>query len=462
MNPISTEFANELNASPWMGVIYEAGFGIPFQANYLNIPGASKTVLFTGSLYNKAFQPVLPNGSGGFQRSVSNQMVEAMSKMFASQAELTINLDIEGEVEGNAGFKEVPPLFSLMVSGAQSGPDYRGASHGWVNLGIVVEPGTVEREPVMEHYAFHFFNHKTTNHRRWNPSALLDGEYLEERYSLEVTREEAGAELCKFIQWFMEKVLLEKYISWDEAINSMPKSDFVRVDVIRAKDIWVRDHLKLAKPDVPLVYDGTEFKRPVDYLRKFEKVFRGSFNPPTVAHMDCGAGALFEISLHNARKGKVNLSDAAERVGMLAALDVPVLITDGLPTFVAFDDLLIQRGGKGFKYILGVDTFNAVVSDKFNPTDHHLGQFYGEGSSFLILPRNGEEITMNERTEQVEWETYEIDHDPSVSSTEAREGNLSIVPEPIRSWAAENYGIEYDPQALMEEAEFEYDLLRNR
>jgi hypothetical protein len=448
MNPISNEFANELNASEWMGVVYEAGFGIPFQSNYLNIPGASKTILFTGCLYNKAFQPVLKRPSGGFQRSVSNQMVESVSEMFAGQAETTILLDMESDHEGGSSFESVPPIFALTVSGAQSGTDYRGASHGWVNIGVITEPGTIESQPVVEHFAFHFFNHKTA--KTWvedEPASLRTHQWGRPEGSWEVsevTREQVGAELSRFIQWFMEKVLLNKYDSWSEAIDSMPASDIIRIDVIRASDITIAEHLQLASEDTPLIYDAGEFKRPVDYLRNYNSVYRGSFNPITLTHTDIGDGSLFEISLNNIRKDSVPLTQIADRLSEIEATGNPVLITAGLPAFVQLDELLTNRGGKFFKYIVGVDTFNAVVADKYNPTPNYLTQFYLDGSSFIVVPRDGMEVTANYRVESVKWEYYLGEYDQTISSTRVRNGELELVPPAARELVAKRLGINYD------------------
>lgn len=450
MNPISTEFAAELNASPWMGVVYEAGFGIPFQSNYLDIPGASQTILFTGCLYNKAFQPVLKRKGGGFQRSVSNQMVEALSEMFAGQAETTILLDMESDHEGGSGFDSVPPIFALSVSGAQSGPDYRGASHGWVNIGIITEPGSLEGQPSVEHFAFHFFNHKVrrtwVQDEDWAPVAY-DGGYPPEGHWEEstVTRNEVGAELTRFIQWFMEKVLLGRYDSWGDAIKAMPESDLIRIDVIRASDITIEEHLGLCRKDTPLVYDGNEFKRPVDYLRKYSQIYRGSFDPITMTHDTIGDGALFEISLNNIRKSRVSTSDIANRIVEITACDHPILITDDLPAFVSLDELLMSRGGKSFQYIVGMDTFNAVVADKYNPTGDYLSRFYleSESSSFIVVPRDDLVIPDNYRVASVNWSFYEDDYDPTISSTRVRAGELELVPEPARALVADRLGIDY-------------------
>lgn len=443
MNPISTEFAAELNDSPWMGTVYEAGFGIPFQYHYLNIPGASRTILQTKCDYNKAFQPVLVSESGKFQRSVSHQMVTELTKQATTHAYSTLVKDIDRDHAGNSGLTFLPPIFALAVSGAQSGIDARGASHGWVSLSTF-EDGTFSS------YAFHFFNHKQTKtwveDEDWFPVAYDAGMPPDGHWEYhDVTRSEAGDELVRFIQWFMEKVLLGKYDSWGEAIKSMPKSDIIRINVIRADDISIEEHLGLCSADTPLVYDGGEFKRPVDYLRKYSKIYRGSFNPITLTHDIVGDGALFEIALNNIRKARVSESDIAMRLSEVTACGHPVLITDDLPAFVQLDELLTSRGGKSFEYIVGMDTFNAIVSDKYNPYPNYLSRFHLEGgrSMFIVVPRDDIVLTGNERTSAVNWVFFGEEYDPTISSTRVRAGELDLVPEPARALVAGRLGFEH-------------------
>ena len=430
MSVIDEGFAKELNESDWMGTVYEAGFGIPFQYHYLNIPGASKTIFTTECRYHKAFQPVLLKEDGKtFQRSVSNQMVESISEKALEHVASTLNE--EGIYP--------PPLFSLTVSGAHSDASYRGASHGWVNLGVMVEG-------VIKHYSFHFFNHKETTEEY----GTYFGDYDLDRgtYQHMVTRKEAGDDLCRFIQWFMKMVLFKHWSQWGWAIDNMPRSKAVRIDVIRAEDLTIEDGLRLVKSDTPVVYHNGEFKRPVDYFRKHQQVYRGSFDPPTKTHVEIGEGALFEISMSNARKGDLSVWDVAARVEMLSTLNCPVLITKDKPLFADLDEMLIDRGGRCFTYLIGVDTFNAVVADKFNPNESVLQRFYEPGphgtSNFLVVPRVGLSVTNNERSVRLTWESFNPIKDNTQSSTQARAGNLSIVPDEIHKMVIKKYGIKVD------------------
>ncbi|OFZ57719.1 MAG: hypothetical protein A2381_19360 [Bdellovibrionales bacterium RIFOXYB1_FULL_37_110] len=418
MGSVSGLFAEQLNASSWMGVIYEAGFGIPFQANYLNIPGASKTILKTGCNYHKILQPIVFDTHGDRVRSVSREMAEKISQ----EKILSVYQIIIREMDG-AGvyFRNIPNLFSLVVSGSQSGVDCKGDSHGWVSLSTITTEG-------YEGHSFHFFNHK---------------EILKGTNMVEVSREEVGSELCKFIEWFMSKILLKKWATWKEAIAAKPNSQIIEIDVINSKDIEIAEHLMLVNSKTLLVYHNGSFQRPIDYLRKYKSIFRGSFNPPTKAHIFIGDNALFEISMYNNIKGHISSSDVAQRLIMLDTLNVPVLITDNLPYFVELNSLLVRLGGKGYQYIIGTDIFNLVISDRFNPTEHFMQSFYRKGglSSFLVIPRFGFNIETTPRASNVNWSVYNPECDLTVSSSRVRDGEIDLVPELIRKMVVEKYNI---------------------
>jgi hypothetical protein len=413
MRTISQNFADQLNESPWMGTIHEAGFGIPFQAAYLNIPGASKTILYTGCIYNKVLQELPKN-----IRSVSQKAVRLM-------ADDVLNNAVYGAATLKKSF-----VFSLYTSCSHAPISSDSQSHGWVGLSIIKNAEDLvnhEYDPDTEHFSFHFSSSKF----------LYDGR--------EASREDIGNEMCRFIQWLMEAVLLGLWnnsdgsISWGRAIEDLPRSSLISIDVVNAPGITIEEHLQLCTRDNPLVYHNGTFHRSVDYLRKIQLIYRGSFNPVTTAHLSVGKDALFELSLSNARKGYITNTEAAQRIRELNMVKVPVLITTDCSRFVELDDMLMKRGGP-YKYIVGTDTFNAIVDDKFCPTKDYLGQFYGDGSSFLVVKRDGIDIVESERADLVKWEYYHIDYDQTASSTRVRNGEIDLVPESIREMVAKRIG----------------------
>jgi hypothetical protein len=284
------EFCNDLNASPWMGAICEVGIGLPFQFMFTNQPGASKTILFAHCPYSKAFQP------NDVPRSVSHEMAARYS--WDNYWKCLENDDVQSE-----------HLFSVAVSAAHKMTGERGQSHGWVS---VVAGLKGNRKP--NAYSFHW------------------------RLNKDYDRRNGGEVVAKHIAWFLQKILLNKWDSWGAAIESLPASwkntNAFSIDVIRAPDISIEEHLLLAKKGTPLLFHHNEFKRPVDYLRQYSRTYRGSFNPITISHESIGHGALFEISLDNARKGKVTLEDLVHRITMIDLAERPILITSEDPLFV--------------------------------------------------------------------------------------------------------------------------------
>src|SRR3990167_3863041 len=120
MSEDKSSFWNELNASPWKGMIAEVGFGVPFAYYYLGQAGASQTVLYAHSPYDRSFQN--PN-----VRAVS---VEAVQNM------------IEGLQQLDHDFIEnKTPRFYLAVSGSHKIVNESGDSHGWIGLRTVIPRG---------------------------------------------------------------------------------------------------------------------------------------------------------------------------------------------------------------------------------------------------------------------------------------------------------------------------------
>ena len=142
------------------------------------------------------------------------------------------------------------------------------------------------------------------------------------------------------------------------------------------------------------------------------------------------------------RKNQVSLIEIAGRLNEISTTGNPVLITSGHPSFVGLDELITDRGNKSFKYIVGIDTFNAIVDDKYNPSDDYLNRFYGNGSSFIVVPRYGFSIVNNYRSEAVSCEPYLGEFDSTISSTRVRNGELNLTPESARSLVASRLGFD--------------------
>jgi hypothetical protein len=398
----------KVNESPWMGSICEVGIGVPFQAAFLEVPGASQTILFTHCPYHKELQGL------EFSRSVSYET----ASLYAWDDMHRIM-----RASGNVPREHV---FSLAVTASHKMSDERGMSHGWVVLLVKKEdtdPLSSQPEIETDEYAFHFRLPKYLN------------------------RKEGGRILVENIKWFMNKVLLCPDISWGDAIrsrwmNAYPYGggafDMLEVDVIRAPDITIEEHLLLAGVDTPLLYHEGEFKRPVDYIRRYNRVLPGSFNPPTIAHLSRSDQTLLSINFENPRKETISEEDMAHRIRMLDLEDVPVLILRKRPYIVYLHDILVKMGMEKPTYLMGVDTFNALCDDRYILSRNFLEPLYREnGATFEVLLREGYGLIHNEWSHRLK--TRLLQHkEREASSTRVRQGEYDLTTPAIRRYIEKN------------------------
>lgn len=416
------EFCRELNSSPWMGSVCEVGIGLPFQAQFVNEPGASRTILFTHCPYSKAFQP------NDIRRSVSHEM--AVRYAWTDFDKLCYN---EGTQDDH--------LFSIATSAAHKTMGERGESHGWTS---VVARASSKAEA--KSYSIHWRLKKSWMKRKYIKHEFVGHE------ELPVGRAYGGAHVASLIRWFLNKVLLNKWETWEEAIAELPydPDGILQVDIIRAPSITMEEHLLLAKENVPLVYHHGEFKRPVDYIRQYNRIYRGSFNPPTKSHVAIGEGSMFEVSLDNARKGRVTYKELTHRIRMVDTCERPVLITTGYPLFVELQNMLKQYGANSVEYPVGVDTFNAIVDEKYIPEgglesgffDDFLAENDMQTARFLVFARGDLALTENKYSEAIDHRDLPCEG-TDVSSTAVRNGNLSYVSKRVARYIKANnlYGL---------------------
>lgn len=308
----AADFVRHLNRSPWKLAVSETGLGVGLADLLTRAAGASATLILAKSPYSKAVQPPL-------DRSITRDMARAMAEA------------VRDECGGAAGD---PDLAAVAVTGAHKTEAERGETHAWV---CVLAEGR-------ESFA-HF----------WVPKGS--------------TRAEAIDLAARAAAWLLDGVLLRptgarRWLDY--------RPDGARFDVLEMPGLGVADHLALCAPDNPLVFAEGRFQRVTPRLRQGAgnlRVYRGSFDPPKASHAAIGAGALFELTLENARKQRPALADIAHRVRMLGLLGVPVLVTDGMPLFVDLHRWLVDRDAVegGVTYLVGWDTLRAIVAPEFAP-----------------------------------------------------------------------------------------------
>jgi nicotinic acid mononucleotide adenylyltransferase len=386
------QFIEDLNQSPWKGSICEIGFGVPFQSWFFSQAGASKTILFAHSPYNKLFQ-----GLDAGERAISEEASRKLAKR-----------DMDKII------KEVYPipegrdfLFSIACTGAHKTQEEVGESHGWITLIHSTNP------KVPSIHTIHFTFPKSLN------------------------RIEASTCTGLLIQWVLNTILLKPrndkkgLINWPEAIQML--SNFPgKIDVINSLSISIEEHLMLCTADNPLVYHNGQFQRVTDYLREYDTFYRGSFNPITKLHSHFSniKKAMLEIDISNIRKGTVTLVDIKHRLKMIDTSpdSPPIMINNGNPYFINLYNLLKKNDKAKIQFIVGVDTFNDIVNEKYIPTPNFLQPFYkSEGKvKFLVLERDGYKVIKNNYSDLLDYELITNPH-PEVSSSEARKGNVDFI-----------------------------------
>jgi nicotinic acid mononucleotide adenylyltransferase len=402
-------FWNLLHASPWMGMVCETGLGMPFTDACTKIPGASGTLLYSESPYNKKMQPDIG------RPSVSREMAEHLAQRLWSKIESAFSNDI---LQANR--------FALAVTGAYKRPDERGQTHGWVCLKTGSSSGEIRT------HTMHFTIPKREGGGK---EPLNSPEWT--KNSTEISREEAIRRTLKIVSRFVAECLeLEQHT---ETGNHFGPGPYWGIDVYNHHDgVDLEDHLRLVNKTNPLVYHAGEFHRAQSYLRKYTRIMRGSFNPIHDWHLEMGGKkCLYEISLSNARKGQVRFDDLAHRVKMLDLMGVPVLITTGHGTFVELNRMLRHLGlEEEIIYVVGMDTMHAIVHDHYIPHEGYLDHLKA-GVHFEAWSRYGIDNTIeNDRGLSIEVKSTE--NRKHHSSTAARDGEHDHVPEPVSQYIIEN------------------------
>lgn len=338
------QFCNDLNASSWRGRIAEVGIGLEFSFRYLQVPGASKTIIGVECDYAGID---LPHD----MRAVS---LENAKRMADVQFERAMAAAMQYEPKDN--------MFGLAITGAHySDRD----SNIWVCL------------TTLEGQSYMHFSITSAHDRRW-----------------------VGRIVAERVQWFMDACLLSND-SWVHHIDNL--STFLEthnMDVLYAPGMSDAERLLLLSPRNPLVYHKGHFQRVVEYVRKYPVIYPGAFNPPTKKHLNA-EDCMYEISQQHYYKGGVAIEDLLHRVRMLDAEDKPTLITQA-PRFVDKHRVLAACGSTEMTFLIGADAWNKTIIMHQYPEVEWLSKEmpYAE---FLILSREGLEVEENAVSETLKW-----------------------------------------------------------
>lgn len=353
-------FYQQLNSSPFKGIISEVGLGIEFTAGLLRVPGASKTLLHFSCDYAG-----LDRVHG--ERAVS---LENVTRIATANYERAITTAMEHEPLDN--------FFGLAISGAH----YTDRdSHGWVAL-------------------------KTKNYLA----------YMHFSIPMNGDRSVIGEWSAHLVAWFLTGCFLKQKTWADHVIEfALPCT----IDVLYAPGVSDIERLLFLGPDNILAFKGGKFIRVADALRESNVIYSGSFNPPTKRH-GSSENCLFEISQQHTYKGTLSLEDVLHRIRMLDLMGKTVIVSRAA-RFIDKNRVLRLYVDKDYTFLVGADAWNATIARHQYPSDEFMGRAL-KGTQFLIMPRGGYTIEQNKISESMKFTVLdEKAWPPEVSSTTVRQ-----------------------------------------
>lgn len=159
-------------------------------------------------------------------------------------------------------------------------------------------------------------------------------------------------------------------------------------------------------------------------------LYKGSFNPPTIAHMellekskDDNTKAAFVISKNTIGKGNQNTKSLIERISKINKLGYPVIISQ-VPNFRGTVNYFYYMVKGTIIFPIGTDTINRLAEDyKGFLFDKESFRDHFERCRFVVGLRDGVKVNKNmKKFSNVQFVQLENSH---VSSTAIRENNKS-------------------------------------
>ncbi len=379
--------------SKWSGGVSEAGLGVPIQSKILEIPGASGVLKIGLCPYSKDFQGDLIKS--GSIRSVSMEGVRYRAEELMKQ--------LKPSAVG-------PPLFAIATSVVYTGPDVEiGESHGWVYLIKNSNGGS-------SHFSMHFWMHKSG-------LRIADRKGAIEAYT-------------EAVEWFLNSALMGR--PWSSP--NYPLQGPVYVDVVNGPGVDFNIQMGLLTEVNPICFDSNgQMVRPADLIRKYGRIYRGSFNPPTKAHEKVGRGSIYEICGKNVWGKSASDQDIKHRIEMLRLIGANVMIS-AEPFFADLNSSLHMRGisKDPITYIVGSDVMNAIVDPKNIRWDGFLDPLLHPNAKFEVHLRSGMDLVFDKTkapiTEKMDIRIVKDIGVSSIASTQARNGDMSALSKPVADY----------------------------
>ncbi len=162
-------------------------------------------------------------------------------------------------------------------------------------------------------------------------------------------------------------------------------------------------------------------------------IYKGSFNPPTLAHIEIAevakiqysSNVIFSISINTFQKGIQNVESVLDRIKMINILGYDVLILN-TPFFKDSVEILRNKYFGKLIYPIGIDTINRLALDYTDSIEKFEKDFYDV--KFLCNLRSGYEFNdiSNILLNCNHIDIKEIKHS-SLSSTMIRNGGIEEI-----------------------------------
>lgn len=379
----------KIHASPYRGVVIETGAGAVIAHELLSVIGASNTVISTHVPYSKEY---VDSFGYAYKRAISTQYLDVLEKIY------------------NKGVRETflsLPFFEITTS-FQIKYNPNETTHGWIKMTTYAE-NTLEGKTKYYHISL-------PNTERIKQIHNIGKIAIDIMYN-----ETCGAD--EIIEG-VDIILSDK----DERLNILnylKKSKYNRIVLFR-KD-GTTDRIESITRNGDLI------------------IFKGSFNPPTIAHEQginvVDGNKYFSISLDTVGKGWQDNTNVLHRIKMLNLLGYDVMVNNR-PKFIEIKQVLDPKMNGKLHIILGEDTYERLGIDygPRQPKDAYEKDF---GHNQLhVLRRNSykEYLTKAERERFKELTKNNTRHYDvyTTSSTQVREGDISQVTEKIKEYIIEN------------------------
>lgn len=345
LHPDLLEAITDIHASAWHGVLEEAGTGSWCQTLLQSVSGASHTLVAAHAHYARQAQL---NRYGKMARSVSDETVVDWA---------CANLSSEHH------------FFSLAVSGSvfSHSDQPHGDAHAWIALALSDQRG----------WTLHV---RLLGHERQEQQQALG---LLNLYLIQQLARHNTLKIERLPDFLKAQMEIDVWLSWRAS-----ESEWYTEAVALVQGQWT---------PMVLLTPQEQILQPVRYLSLLRGaqilVHKGSFNPPTRAHLAMVQAVLesdqlfrkyqpvLEIALHNADKGFAEQESLIHRLAMLASQPWPVALTRTTTLYQTRALFLEQAQAQNADFVCGEDLYRRVFMKKYY---QDLGRGIEEGLERLF------------------------------------------------------------------------------